>query len=79
MHISEKGLRLIKNFEGCKLTAYICPAGKYTIGYGHTAGVKQGMTITQKQGGLQDKRHRKAEIRHANRRNKNVQRTGEKE
>lgn len=49
MHISDKGINLIKSFEGCHLKAYICPAGKYTIGYGHTAGVKQGMTITQKQ------------------------------
>lgn len=49
MHISEKGLRLIKNFEGCRLTAYKCGAGIWTIGWGHTAGVKQGMTITQKQ------------------------------
>ena len=49
MHISEKGLRLIKNFEGCRLTAYKCSAGVWTIGWGHTAGVKQGMTITQKQ------------------------------
>lgn len=49
MHISEKGLRLIKNFEGCRLTAYKCSAGIWTIGWGHTAGVKQGMTITQKQ------------------------------
>ena len=49
MYISDKGINLIKSFEGCHLKAYICPAGKYTIGYGHTAGVKQGMTITQKQ------------------------------
>ena len=29
-------LSLIKHFEGCKLDAYICPAGKITIGYGST-------------------------------------------
>lgn len=29
----------IRNEEGCKLKAYLCPAGKWTIGYGHTAGV----------------------------------------
>lgn len=49
MKTSYNGLQLIKNFEGCRLTAYKCPAGVWTIGYGHTAGVKQGMTITQEQ------------------------------
>ena len=49
MHISDKGINLIKSFEGCHLKAYICPAGKYTIGYGHTAGVKMGDKITQAQ------------------------------
>lgn len=49
MKISDKGLALIKSFEGCHLTAYVCPAGKLTIGYGHTKGVTKGMTITQKQ------------------------------
>lgn len=49
MHISDKGLELIKSFEGCHLTAYICPSGKVTIGYGHTKGVSLGMVITQTQ------------------------------
>ena len=47
--ISEKGLNLIKQFEGCRLQAYQCAAGVWTIGYGHTAGVQQGQTITQVQ------------------------------
>lgn len=47
--ISEKGLNLIKQFEGCRLRAYQCSAGVWTIGYGHTARVKQGQTITQAQ------------------------------
>lgn len=47
--ISEKGLNLIKQFEGCRLRAYQCSAGVWTIGYGHTAGVRQGQTITQVQ------------------------------
>ena len=47
MKISTTGLNLIKSFEGCYLTAYKCPAGVWTIGYGHTGGVKSGMTITQ--------------------------------
>jgi GH24 family phage-related lysozyme (muramidase) len=46
MKISDKGLELIKSFEGCHLTAYKCPAGVWTIGYGHTKGVYEGMTIT---------------------------------
>lgn len=47
--ISQNGLNLIKQFEGCRLIAYQCSAGVWTIGYGHTAGVKKGMTITQAQ------------------------------
>ena len=37
----------IRNEEGCELKAYLCPAGKWTIGYGHTAGVTEGMAISQ--------------------------------
>lgn len=47
MKISTTGLNLIKSFEGCRLTAYKCPAGVWTIGYGHTGGVKFGQKITQ--------------------------------
>lgn len=49
MVTSKAGLDLIKEFEGCRLTAYKCPAGVWTIGYGHTAGVKEGMKITKTQ------------------------------
>lgn len=49
MFTSQNGIDLIKKYEGCKLTAYKCPAGVPTIGYGHTQGVKMGMTITQAQ------------------------------
>ena len=49
MKTSSKGVSLIKSFEGCRLKAYKCPAGVWTIGYGHTAGVKEGDTITQRQ------------------------------
>ena len=49
MKISEKGLEIIKYFEGCRLKAYKCPAGVPTIGYGHTRGVKIGDIITQEQ------------------------------
>lgn len=47
MKTSSKGVSLIKSFEGCRLIAYKCPAGVWTIGYGHTAGVKSGDIITQ--------------------------------
>lgn len=43
MHISGKGLALIKSFEGCLrpdgkggFVTYVCPAGVLTIGWGHT-------------------------------------------
>lgn len=49
MKISSVGLSLIKKFEGCRLTAYRCPAGVLTIGYGHTKSVTDGMTITHEQ------------------------------
>lgn len=49
MKTSQNGINLIKRFEGCKLTAYKCPAGVWTIAYGHTAGVYSGMKITQQQ------------------------------
>ena len=49
----EKGLALIKQFEGLRLDAYICPAGVPTIGYGTTKvngqAVKVPSTITESQ------------------------------
>ena len=44
-----EGLALIKKFEGCELKAYQCSAGGWTIGYGHTKDVVEGMEITQEQ------------------------------
>ena len=49
MKTSPKGIALIKEFEGLRLKAYKCPGGVWTIGYGHTAGVKPGMVITETQ------------------------------
>ena len=49
MEISQNGINLIKQFEGCSLKAYKCPAGVWTIGYGHTKNVTEGQTITQAQ------------------------------
>ena len=47
MRISQEGVDLIKHFEGCYLDAYLCPAGVWTVGYGHTKGVKEGDAIEQ--------------------------------
>ena len=47
--MKEEGIELIKKFEGCKLKAYLCPAGVVTIGYGDTKNVSMGMTITQEE------------------------------
>lgn len=49
MKISQNGINLIKKYEGCRLTAYKCPAGVWTIGYGHTLGVRSHDIITQDQ------------------------------
>ena len=43
----QAGLNLIKQFEGCRLTAYKCPAGVWTIGYGHTLTAREGMIIDE--------------------------------
>lgn len=45
-------IEIIKQFEGCKLKAYKCPAGVWTIGWGNTqyldgSKVQEGDTITQ--------------------------------
>lgn len=45
MSVSDRGVELIAKFEGCRLEAYKCAAGVWTIGYGHTAGVNQGDTL----------------------------------
>ncbi|WP_410529524.1 lysozyme (plasmid) [Serratia sp. AXJ-M] len=45
MILSERGLSLIKHFEGKRLQAYLCAAGVWTIGYGHTDDVRPGDVI----------------------------------
>lgn len=47
MDISNNGIELIKKYEGLRLTAYLCPAGVLTIGYGHTKNVKKGDKISE--------------------------------
>ena len=49
MNISKEGLSLIKKFVGCELEAYLCPAGVWTIGYGHTKDVKEGDKINKEE------------------------------
>ena len=45
--ISAEGIGLIKKFEGLELEAYQCSAGVWTIGYGHTKGVREGDVISE--------------------------------
>ena len=47
MKTSQIGIELIKRHEGLKLKSYLCPAGIYTIGYGHTRTAAAGLTISR--------------------------------
>lgn len=48
MKCNDAGIALIQEFEGLSLKPYVCPAGVYTIGYGHTGGVSaQSGSITK--------------------------------
>ena len=55
MQLSQKGLDLIKEFEGCRLTAYQDAVGIWTVGYGCTSAdksitgveIRKGLTITK--------------------------------
>ena len=50
MKLSQQGNDLIKSFEGLRLKAYQCAAGKWTIGWGHTGPeVKRGLVWTRQQ------------------------------
>lgn len=42
----KNAIELIKRYEGLSLSAYKCPAGVWTIGWGYTKGVRHGMVIT---------------------------------
>lgn len=46
MKIGINGINLIKHFESLQLISYKCPAGVWTIGYGHTKNVKPNQHIT---------------------------------
>lgn len=49
MRTSDKGIEFIKEREGFRPEAYLCPSGVPTIGYGHTAGVREGQTCSESQ------------------------------
>ena len=54
MNTSDAGLKLIRQFEGLRLKAYRCPAGIWTIGYGHTSAagapeVRENMRISREE------------------------------
>jgi len=50
--VNQDGINLIKEFEGLRLTPYLCPSRIWTIGYGHTRTVYDGMRITKEQAEL---------------------------
>lgn len=50
MNTSSLGVQFIKEFESLRLTAYVCPAGYLTVGYGHKGNdVKKGMRISEQE------------------------------
>ncbi len=49
---NQAGIDIIKRFESLRLTAYLCPAGIPTIGYGSTKDVIEGMEITPREAEL---------------------------
>jgi lysozyme len=57
MQTSIRGIELIKMCEGFRAEAYICPAGKLTIGYGSTENVYPGMVITEYEAEMRLKQH----------------------
>jgi len=65
---NEEGVALIKRWEGFKAEAYLCPAGKWTIGYGHTATARKGMVVSEAKAEallLQDLRVAESAVEHA--------------
>lgn len=47
--VNMAGFDLVKEFEALYTEAYVCPAGVWTIGYGHTGKVRAGDKITRAQ------------------------------
>lgn len=46
--MSDYAFSRLKEFEGLRLEAYKCAGGKWTIGYGHTKGVREGQRIDER-------------------------------
>ena len=49
MSASEALIRKIKEFEGFRPLAYVCPGGRWTVGYGHVRGVSRGRRVTERE------------------------------
>lgn len=49
MRASEALIRKIKEFEGFRPQAYLCPGGRWTVGYGHVRGVSRGRRVTERE------------------------------
>ena len=47
MKASDRLIEALKRFEGLRLEAYLCAAGRWTIGYGHTLTAREGMIIDE--------------------------------
>ena len=47
--LTDKFVKKVAEFEGLRTKAYKCPGGVWTIGYGHTAGVRPGQRCTRLQ------------------------------
>lgn len=53
MSVSDVAVELVAKYEGCLLWAYKDPAGVWAIGYGHTAGVREGDTLPSEEAAKQ--------------------------
>ena len=69
MRVSVVGIMLIKEFESFRAKAYKCPAGVWTVGYGTTKGVHEGMQVTELQATEMLKQHIEGIEEHLNRLN----------
>ena len=47
LRVNQLAIDMIKRWEGFRPLAYLCPAGVWTIGYGHTKTAREGMKVTQ--------------------------------
>ena len=47
--INSAGLSIVKTFEGLSLTPYLCPAGWWTIGFGHLVKEDTPKVVTQEE------------------------------